>query len=314
MSTSVTLRQLEYFVVTARAGTMAAAAASLHVSATAVSLGIAQLERTLGTQLLLRTRHQALALTGPGRELLADAVSIVADAEKMEARLREQAAGLHGTVYTGCFGTLAPFVVPRWVTELQQRHPDLRVEVHEDSADELQRAVLDGRSELAVLYGIDLRSGLDSVTVSEAHPYVVLPVDHRLANRRSIRLREVAKEPMILLESPPSRHHISSLLQAAGIEPRVERITHSFETLRSFVARGHGWGILVQRPASNTSYEGLPLATVAISDPVAAAPVVAAYAQGVRRSRRAEVCIDALRTVLQSDETPHLAQPATDHI
>jgi DNA-binding transcriptional LysR family regulator len=295
---TVTLRQLEYFVVAARAGTMAAAAASLHVSPTAVSLGIAQLERTLGSQLLLRARHQPLTLTGAGRELLADAVSIVAEVERVEARSSEQASSTRGTVFAGCFASLAPFVVPRWVTELQQRHPDLRVDVHEDAADELQRAVLDGRSELAVLYGIDLRPGLDSIVVTEMQPYVVLPADHRLAQRRRLRLRELAHEPLILLESPPSHRHIASVLESAGVDPPVERVTHHFETLRSYVARGHGWGILVQRPLANASYEGIALAAVEIADPVSPAPVVAAFAAGTRRSGRADACIDALRAVL----------------
>ena len=52
MATSITLRQLEHFVA-ARAlpGTMAGAAGALHVSPAAVSLGIAELERTLGGEL-----------------------------------------------------------------------------------------------------------------------------------------------------------------------------------------------------------------------------------------------------------------------
>ena len=298
MPTSVTLRQLEYFVATARGGTMAAAAASLHVSAAAVSLGIAQLERTLGSQLFRRARHRPLVLTGPGRDLLADAMGIVADTEQFESRLDERSRGRRGTVYVGCFATLAPFVVPRWVTELRLRHPDLRVEVHEDAADDLQRALLDGRTELAVLYGIDLRRGLDSVTVSEMQPYVVLPADHRLAKRRRIHLREVAEEPLILLESPPSHHHIASVLRAAGVDPPVERVTHNFETLRSWVARGHGWGILVQHPAMNASYEGLPVATVGIADSVDPAPVVVAFVAAARRSDRAGACIAALQAVL----------------
>ena len=69
------------------------------------------------------------------------------------------------------------------------------------------------------------------------------------------------------------------------MDPPVERVTHNFETLRSCVARGHGWGILVQHPALNASYEGLPLATVGIADPVDPAPVVAAFVAGARRSR-----------------------------
>ena len=171
----------------------------------------------------------------------------------------------------------------------------------EDDAAGVQRAVLDGRTELAVLYGIDLRPGLEATTVTTMRPYVVLPADHRLATRRRVRLGELAADPIILLESPPSQLHTRAVLQAAGVTPRVERVTRSFETLRTLVARGHGWGVLVQRPASATSYEGLALATVEIADPVAPAPVVAAAVAGARHSRRAVVVLDTLRGVLAGD-------------
>ena len=65
----------------------------------------------------------------------------------------------------GYFATLAPFVVPRLVSAVAATHPHLRVEVTEDDAAGVQRAVLDGRTELAVLYGIDLRPSLEATTV-----------------------------------------------------------------------------------------------------------------------------------------------------
>ena len=277
---------------------MAAAAATLHVSPAAVSLGLAELERTLGRQLFLRVRHQPLALTSTGRELLAGATSLVADAEDLQARVDDPAAALSGTLYIGCFTTLAPFVVPGLVAALATTHPALRLDAAEGAADEVQRAVLDGRTELAVLYGIDLHPGLGSTVLSRVRPYVVVAAGHRLARRRRVHLRELADDPIILLASPPSQHHARSVLQAAGVEPPVARTTHSFETLRALVGRGLGWGVLVQRPASSRSYEGLPLATLEIADDVEPAPIVAAGARGARRSRRAEAGLEALVATL----------------
>ena len=82
MATSITLRQLEYFVAVARAGTMAGAAGALHVSPAAVSLGIAELERTLGGELFRRVAHQPLVLSSTGQDLLAGATTIVSDARE----------------------------------------------------------------------------------------------------------------------------------------------------------------------------------------------------------------------------------------
>jgi DNA-binding transcriptional LysR family regulator len=82
------------------------------------------------------------------------------------------------------------------------------------------------------------------------------------------------------------------------VTARVERVTHNFETLRSFVARGLGWGFLVQRPRDDTSYEGLPLAAVAIADEIEPVSIVVATAAGARLSRRAQACIELCRTVV----------------
>ncbi len=216
MATSITLRQLEYFVAAARAGTRAGAAGALHVSPAAVSLGIAELERTLGGELFRRVAHQPLVLTSTGQDLLADATTIVSDVRDLEQRVDDRST-ISGVLHVGCFATLAPFVVPRLVAAVAATHPHLRVEVAEDDAAGVQRAVLDGRTELAVLYGIDLRAGLEATTVTTMRPYVVLPADHRLATRRRVRLGELAADPIILLESPPSQLHTRAVLQAAGI-------------------------------------------------------------------------------------------------
>ncbi len=63
----MSLRQLDYFVIAAEIGTMTGAAQRLHVSQSAVSLGIAELERQLGVQLLLRCKAKGLTLTEAGR-------------------------------------------------------------------------------------------------------------------------------------------------------------------------------------------------------------------------------------------------------
>jgi DNA-binding transcriptional LysR family regulator len=296
--TAITLRQLEYFVAVARTRSMAQAATTLHVSPAAVSLGIGELERTLGAQLFLRVRHQPLTLTPAGTELLADASMVVARVEDFEARAVDRVASPSGTLHIGCFATLAPLHLPRLVSAMSEQHPAIRLEATEGSLETLQADILDGTSELALMYGIDLRPGIDADHVAAARPYVVLPHDHRLAGRAPVHLADLADDPMVLLDAPPSRHHALSVLSSLGVTPTIERITRNFETLRSFVARGHGWGFLVQRPCVDSSYEGLPIVCVPIADDIEPVPIVIATAAGNRRSGRAAACIDVWRAIL----------------
>jgi DNA-binding transcriptional LysR family regulator len=98
-----------------------------------------------------------------------------------------------------------------------------------------------------------------------------------------------------MLDAPPSRMHMLTALAGVGITPVVGRVTHNFETLRSLVARGYGWGLLVQHPAVDRSYEGMPIRSVPIADPIEPAPVVAATVASSASPRRTQAMIDLLR-------------------
>src|SRR3954453_5152146 len=83
-----TLRQLEYFVTVADQGTMAGAAQHHHISQSAVSLAITELERALGVQLLVRRRARGVELTGAGREVLPEVRRLLAHAAEVQATAR----------------------------------------------------------------------------------------------------------------------------------------------------------------------------------------------------------------------------------
>ena len=65
-----TLRQLEYFVAVAEAGSVTAAAAAVHLSQSAMSTALADLERALDVQLLLRHHARGVTLTAAGEQLV----------------------------------------------------------------------------------------------------------------------------------------------------------------------------------------------------------------------------------------------------
>jgi DNA-binding transcriptional LysR family regulator len=273
---------------------MARAASTLHVSAAAVSLGVRQLERVLGCDLFLRRPQRPLALTSAGRELLPKAAALVSDAEQIEQDAGQRSDIFAGSIRVGCFDTVAPMLVPQLLSAIQDRYPALDVDVAEGRSDILQEQLLDGVTDVAVLYGLDLLPGLRTELLWEMNPYVVLPANHRFARRRSVRLADLADEPMIMLDAPPSRMHGLTLFASLGLSPTITRVTHNFETLRSLVGRGYGWGLLVQRPTVDQSYEGLPLCAVAIADPIDPAPVVAATVARSSLSRRTNAVIALL--------------------
>lgn len=295
-----TLVQLRYFVAAAETGSMTTASQSLRVAQSAISSAVATLERSLGLQLFVRHHARGLALTADGAVFLREARNLLTQA----ADLASSAAGLgslpSGRVSVGCFTTLAPFHLPRLLSDLAVECPALDVDVVEGESDFLQAALRSGRCELAILYDIDLAADLDRERLAAAAPYAILTPDHRLARPGGVRLRELATEPMVLLDLPHSRDYFRSMVASGGIEPQIRYRTASYETVRALVARGHGFSILNQRPAAVTTYDGGTVAVVPLLDKLAPLPIVLARLPGLRLSARARAFADRCRAVFQA--------------
>jgi DNA-binding transcriptional LysR family regulator len=293
----VTLTQLRYFVKAATYLSMTKAADELHIAQSAVSAAISQLEQQIGTQLFIRHRARGLALTAAGEDMLRDTRALLAHLDEVLDSASGHVDQVHGTVRLACFVTLTPFVLPRLLSDLGARHPDLEVEVIETSADAIRTVLRNGTAELALTYDLGLGAGVDAEYLGVAAPYVALPPEHRLAKRKSIRLTELADEPMVLLDLPDSRDYFESLLAKAGVTPNIRYRSASYEAVRGLVARGHGFSILNQVPAHRGTYDGGSVSTVAIRDDLPGLPIVLARLQSVRSTARARAVAAAARDI-----------------
>lgn len=122
MFSSERLKGIDVFVCVAQCGSFAAAAEKLNLSASAVSKGIARLEKRLGARLFQRTTR-ALALTEEGRVFLSTCAGVLADLEEAELALQVQRTEPQGRVridLPGAFGRscVLPILLP-WM----QAHP-----------------------------------------------------------------------------------------------------------------------------------------------------------------------------------------------
>jgi len=298
MTDRISLRQLDYFVVAAQIGTITGAAQRLYVSQSAVSLGIGELERQLGVQLLFRSKARGLALTEAGRLFLPEARALLARTDELQAGMRDLGQSPAGRLVVGCLTALAPFLLPSLLEEFETAFPEVALDFIEGSPAELQRSLLIGRCELALLYGLDIQPGVGQDVLYLASPHVLLPPAHPLAASANVRLADLAGHHMISLDLPPNPSYFSGLLAGAGVVPAVRHRTASFETVRSLVARGVGYSLLVQRPAADVSYEGRRVAVRRIRDAVVPLPVVLALPSGARPTRRAAAFAAHCRTVV----------------
>jgi DNA-binding transcriptional LysR family regulator len=276
-----TLRQLDYFVTTAELGSVANAAARLNVSQPSVSTAIAKLEAQFGVQLFIRHHAQGVSLTPVGRRLLANARALLRHATELQQNAEAAGEIGAGQLELGCFVPLAPAYMPALITAFSEVYPGVRIRLHEGVQDELVAGLTSGRFELALLYDLEIPEEFHLEVLAAAKPYALLPKGHALARRKAVSLAELAAEPMILLDVPPSRHYFTGLFRAAGLEPRITFSSPSFELVRGLVGQGRGCSILVTRPRQNRTYDGQEIVTRPLSDPVEASDIcLARLAQG----------------------------------
>lgn len=116
-------------------GTIAAVAAALNYSSSAVSQQLGLLEREAGVPLLRRS-GRTLEFTAAGTALVAEAGELLAGLERAEAALHRVRAEVTGTIRVAAFQTAMLAILPPTLWRLRETYPVLRVEVvqHEPGA------------------------------------------------------------------------------------------------------------------------------------------------------------------------------------
>ncbi|HEY1698533.1 MAG TPA: LysR family transcriptional regulator [Trebonia sp.] len=283
----VTLTQLRYFIEAANMLSMTAAAEELLVAQSAVSSAISQLEKQIGAQLFIRQRSRGLSLTAAGQQFLGDARALLLSLDEAIDTARGIDNQVRGAIRIGCFVTLAPFVMPAIVSRARSAYPYIEIEVDEVDADGAREALRGGRVELLLGYDFGFGNDIRASVLADAPPHVLIAAGHPLSARPQIFLRELSREPMVLLDLPHSRDYFLAILASAGIAPEIRYRTMNYETVRAFVAHGHGFSILNQRPRHDLSYDGERVTALPISDDVPSLPVVLASMRSVRTTARA---------------------------
>lgn len=289
---SFTLIQLRYFLAVAETGSFAAAATRERVSATAVASAVGQLEQAVGAKLCIRRRAHGVELTRSGHVLRDEAVKLLRAADEVDRTVAGGGQELVGPLVVGCYGNFAPSLLPGLIEGFSARNPRVDVDFHIAAQDVLQAMLFDGRIDVALMYDIDLRHGVEKRRLYEARVYLLMSADHRLADREAVSLEQLKDDPYILFDSPPAGDRAMSIFADAGIEPHVRFRSEQFELTRALVARNLGYCMMIYRSRSNLSYEGLPLVEVALDPPVPSASVVLAWTTAGGLSARAAAFID----------------------
>ncbi len=303
-----TLRQIEYLVAVADAGSVALAAERLHVSSPSISAAISQIEADFGLQLFIRRHAQGLSLTPAGRDFLIEARGILAAAARLNDRAAELAGRVGGPLAVGCLLTFAQVLLPRLRRSFALAHPSVAFQQSEADHAALIDALRHGRIDAALSYDMQVPADLAFLPLLELPPHALLPADHPLASRPAVTAQDLAPHPMVLLDLPYSADYFLSLF--TGARPRIAERTRDMGVMRAMVANGFGFSIANIRLGSDRAPDGRRLVFVPL---VTAQPPMRMGlllpAQGKPRGTVAAF-IDHCRATVTDAMLPGLSGPA----
>lgn len=304
----VTLRQLEYLVAAAEAGSVTGAANRVFLSQSAVSAALAELEDSLGVQLFIR-HARGLTLTPIGQTILRESRQLLDQAEELERSAGELSESFVGQLSIGCYSTLAPHFLPPIIDAYLSEHPAVDLSFVVGSHAEMRAKLMDGSCDVAILYDYDFATelfpaDLDKVVLQSFPPYVLLPHGHRLGRRRSVPIERLVDEPLILFDLPPGGEYFKSLFTLRGCTPSIRFRTTEFELVRTLVARGLGYSILTQHTDIDVSYENREIVTRPLDGDWRALDVVVAHPKGSTLTRRARAFIAECEKTFRGPSAP----------
>lgn len=298
MAKPFTLTQLRYFAVVAELENMTAAAERLLVTQSTLSTAIAQLERSIAAQLFIRHQARGLRLTAVGRQLAHDIKPFLEQADTLYESARGLSSTLLGELKVGVFAPLAPIRLPGIIQAFEAKYPGVQVSVREVDLAALREALMQGRCDVALSYRLGLDNSFSTTLLERVPPHVLVHEGHPAAKqgRREISLKELEGEPCIILDLPYSREYYEQLYASLGLIQNVRHSFSGFETVRSFVANGHGYALLNQRPHGDMTYSGGKVVALGVTDNLAPLDVVLVRLAGVTPTKRVlafeEACIN----------------------
>ncbi len=239
------LKQLEYFQMTSRLRNITRAAKRLRVSQPNITVAIKKLENELGIQLFDRSQKQ-LSLTPEGAVFLnridlalrniQDAVLEVNDYKKLQK----------GTIKIGIPSMIGAFLFPRIFSSFQQKYSHLDIYLYEKGSMTIREQI--ERDELD--FGIVIISGasanLELLPMSKNQLMACVPLDHPLAQNKSISLSSLDSQNVIMLKDGSYlRNLLLKKMAAENVKTNVVLESNQIETIKGLVASGVGMAFLL---------------------------------------------------------------------
>jgi len=194
-----TLRQMRAFVALAKTGNFTAAAQTMHVTQSALSGLIKELEQTLGARVVDRSTRR-ITLTDIGRELYPLFSQMIDDLDGALANVADHTQLRRGVVRIAAPQLMCCTLVPEAMAAYRATHPDIDVRVADSAVEQVIARVLSGESDIGIGPEREATPQLQAQELFELPFALVFPEGHPLEALERVTWQDLARYPFIALQ------------------------------------------------------------------------------------------------------------------
>lgn len=248
---------VQAFIAIADHASFRRAAESLHITQTALSRRVQNLEAFLGVRLVERTTR-SVALTGIGRDFLPQARRLLTDLASALVEIRESGKALRGDVTIACVPTVGVQYLPGIVRQYAALHPRNRLRILDHSSSGVAAAVLRREAEFGINMQAPAHPELTSVPLLKDRLVLVCREDHPLARKKSLAWKALERYPVILPgHESGNRPHLDLTLERHDVKLHAFYEVQRSSTAVGMVAKGVGVAVVPALAVQTDAYPGL---------------------------------------------------------
>jgi DNA-binding transcriptional LysR family regulator len=294
---------LRLFVAVMEENAIARAATREHIAPSAASRRLAELEDVLHVALFTRS-NRGTEPTAAAHTLLHLARGVLNDLDGIGAQMRDYGAGVRGHVRVAANISAITQFLPAELQRFMERHPQVQVQLQEQISTAVAQSVADNAADVGLLNDGSYGERLTLLPYREDELVLVVPRQHALAQRASVRLAEALDSDFVGMH--PGSVINALLLRAAadaGLPLKLRMHVTGYDALYLMVAAGLGVGVMPRGSAQIYRADNT-LQAVALQDAWARRRLMLCVRADESLSSAARLLVDHLREPTRAPESP----------
>lgn len=238
--------QLAYVKKLYELESMIQASESIHISQSAMSQSLTNLEKELGYKLFSRSR-KGTTLTEAGNRLIPFILEILESKDALLSEIAMMKTNIKGTLRVGTIPTLFHKILPKALSQFKANHPNVDVEVIEADKDRIKMLVNHGDIDIGLI-GVTEREDEDSQVSQHSlnltsHFRLIVLKKSKLTFKEYVNLEEIQQYPFVLYDREFYQHHLKKFEETHHPLKIIFKTTNPIVLMRT-VAEGLGVGIV----------------------------------------------------------------------